>query len=70
MEDLQNKILDIIQKNYIEYIYSNEAELHASEDITKLIKELLIKAISDTNKCNKDRNVGMIPNKWIEENIK
>lgn len=33
------------------------------------IEQIVIKAISDTNKSNKYRNVSTLPNKWIEENL-
>lgn len=39
---LQEKILEIIQKNYNEHTGSNEAELHASEEIAEFVESLVV----------------------------
>ena len=66
---LQEKILEIIQKNYNEHKGSNEAELHASEEIAGICIDLAFACSAGYIIASIGRNLTVSEFKELRSNI-
>jgi len=68
---MTDQILEIIQRNYDKFTGTNEAELHAAEEIAALLKSKLEIAIVMAQKIDVDQliNDGTIDNLYSSDQI-